>query len=51
LARSRDKFRRTPLQGCPDNDIRMTNREFHEATAAMFCNTLPIYKEHLAHES
>jgi hypothetical protein len=46
FARSKDQFSRTILQGCPDNDIRMTNGEFREVTAVMFGNPSSICKEH-----
>jgi hypothetical protein len=46
FARSKDQFSKKILQGCPDNDISMTDREFCEVTAVMFGNPSLICKEH-----
>jgi hypothetical protein len=46
-ARSKDPFSKPILRGTSDKDIRLTNLEFHELTAAIFVLSSPICKQHL----
>jgi DNA-binding GntR family transcriptional regulator len=51
FARSKDKISTKILKGRPYNDIRITNREFHEVTAVMFGNPSSTEMNMSSHKS